>query len=829
MTLTSLTSLIPNSSAGPSCAGPSSPSSSLALAKRQQPGALTSAADKAVSKNAAKNIPAFLTKLFTMVNDPSTDHLIKWGEPHGDSFFVVSSEKFGRELLPKYFKHSNFGSFVRQLNMYGFHKVPHMNQGVLQGDLPETEMLEFSNPHFQRGQPDMLCFIQRKKSSPESSGPPGPPANAENSESNAPAAASTIAHFDLQSVMAEVASIRKHQTLLSSDLKTLQSSNGHLWQEAIASRERTKRCQDTITKILAFLAQVFGGRISGLNNPSRANSIPRTDIHRARSGESREKHNLGFNSPSPGLSVVNRSRQPRLMLEDARRFSERSPYTSVENQVSSKLSNEKILQDLAFDPEALETLNGFSPPRAFSSPNLQEREAEHGLHSSSDCFTRSSGSSRDNTLDPDLEPGRPDYSKCEESITDGGPSDKSASDAIFQAIFNDSSFNSGYNAGEELFPKINWMELLNGKDSNPFGYSNSSSHSPPQSMRPPSPLRITDGQNSLKSPSIPPHAPPSTSGLSPRTKTVFDLQSQTDGINGASGKFESLEAAIERLVGSLPQVTAGPSAELNLGNQIHAENHDSLVGTSISESTDSKPHQGHPFDADAFIKTLAGYNLCSDSPHLESFLTWDNPVHPGNIAPTPKISSNCDSDKFSSASVGEPSHVSFSNSVVALPSPQLEDRCDPLDLDRILNEWTSEDSVPLASPLTVSPEAINSRTITPEAKLSPEILSGNAQSSVKRFHMDEKESRPGIFDINDDDHLRRIMSKKPNKASNNSHQISNQSPNTRLLSEQSFCTINQSPIFGTVASASESFQPGLLKKRLVDDVQQNTGHKKIKQ
>ncbi|EGG08487.1 uncharacterized protein MELLADRAFT_31947, partial [Melampsora larici-populina 98AG31] len=61
--------------------------------------------------------PAFLTKLFTMVNDSETNHLIRWSEPSGDSFFVVSSERFGRELLPKYFKHSNFGSFVRQLNM----------------------------------------------------------------------------------------------------------------------------------------------------------------------------------------------------------------------------------------------------------------------------------------------------------------------------------------------------------------------------------------------------------------------------------------------------------------------------------------------------------------------------------------------------------------------------------------------------------------------------------------------------------------------------------------------------------------------------------------
>ena len=65
-----------------------------------------------------KPVPApFLTKTYQLVDDPCTDHIVSWGED--DATFVVwRPPEFARDLLPNYFKHNNFSSFVRQLNTY---------------------------------------------------------------------------------------------------------------------------------------------------------------------------------------------------------------------------------------------------------------------------------------------------------------------------------------------------------------------------------------------------------------------------------------------------------------------------------------------------------------------------------------------------------------------------------------------------------------------------------------------------------------------------------------------------------------------------------------
>lgn len=96
------------------------------------------------------SIPGFLTKTYEIFTSPEYRYCCDWGKD-GNSIVVTKIEDFSKQVLPKYFKHSNFQSFVRQLNMYDFHKlVQDPNNG------------EFTHENFLRDHPDRLCLIKRK-------------------------------------------------------------------------------------------------------------------------------------------------------------------------------------------------------------------------------------------------------------------------------------------------------------------------------------------------------------------------------------------------------------------------------------------------------------------------------------------------------------------------------------------------------------------------------------------------------------------------------------------------------------------------------------------
>eukprot|EP00002_Diphylleia_rotans_P039635 TRINITY_DN922_c0_g1_i2.p1 TRINITY_DN922_c0_g1~~TRINITY_DN922_c0_g1_i2.p1 ORF type:complete len:183 (+),score=36.03 TRINITY_DN922_c0_g1_i2:95-643(+) len=96
----------------------------------------------------------FLFHTYDILNDPKNQHIVCWNE-RGDSFLVKNPEALANTILPVHFKHSNATSFVRQLNIYGFHKIPSS----------DPNLWIFSHPKFRRDNREELGEIKRRVAS----------------------------------------------------------------------------------------------------------------------------------------------------------------------------------------------------------------------------------------------------------------------------------------------------------------------------------------------------------------------------------------------------------------------------------------------------------------------------------------------------------------------------------------------------------------------------------------------------------------------------------------------------------------------------------------
>lgn len=102
------------------------------------------------SSSGVSGAAAFLEKLYGILDDVQHSEYIAW-QPSGDAFLIKKVDGLQEHVLPRFFKHSNLQSFVRQLNMYGFSKTSH-----------DPSHREFRHPNFLKGRRDLLGQIKRK-------------------------------------------------------------------------------------------------------------------------------------------------------------------------------------------------------------------------------------------------------------------------------------------------------------------------------------------------------------------------------------------------------------------------------------------------------------------------------------------------------------------------------------------------------------------------------------------------------------------------------------------------------------------------------------------
>ncbi|XP_057783352.1 heat stress transcription factor A-6b-like [Salvia miltiorrhiza] len=173
--------------------------------------------------------PPFLSKTYDLVEDESTIEIVSWSRGN-NSFIVWDPHKFAINLLPKFFKHNNFSSFVRQLNTYGFRKV-------------DPDKWEFANEGFLRGQKHLLKNIRRRRTSSSN------PVSCNNLESCV-----EVGRFGLE---AEVDRLRRDKQVLVAELVKLRQQQQNTKAYLQAMEQRLKGTEQKQQQAMSFLARAI--------------------------------------------------------------------------------------------------------------------------------------------------------------------------------------------------------------------------------------------------------------------------------------------------------------------------------------------------------------------------------------------------------------------------------------------------------------------------------------------------------------------------------------------------------------------------------------------
>ena len=172
-------------------------------------------------------------------------------------------------------------------------KVPQPQTGVLKSDTPD-ELWEFTNPFFKRDHPEHLSRVTRKNNRPgviPSAAPRGATSVAggqyliTDGSTQGEAGGGMLVGptgqqmLDLSAITSGIAAIRQTQASIGADLKALQTSNEHLWREAIEARDIHRKHEETIDLIVTFLERLFGTEgegLKGLKEAMRRGGMGRT-------------------------------------------------------------------------------------------------------------------------------------------------------------------------------------------------------------------------------------------------------------------------------------------------------------------------------------------------------------------------------------------------------------------------------------------------------------------------------------------------------------------------------------------------------------------------
>lgn len=217
---------------------------------------------------------------------------------------VLDEDEFAKTLIPELFKHNNYASFVRQLNMYGFHKRVGLSDNSMKASERKNKSpSEYYNPYFKRGHPNLLWLINK----PKGGNAKGKKTRVKSEEGlegdsdedmqnieevygnnvqptralSAAPEAGPLQRRDVAVLQNQLAEITRKQGDITSAINRLRKDHNNLYQQSMAFQTLHDRHENSINAILTFLATVYNRSLDGQGSQNIAqmfaNGIPHND------------------------------------------------------------------------------------------------------------------------------------------------------------------------------------------------------------------------------------------------------------------------------------------------------------------------------------------------------------------------------------------------------------------------------------------------------------------------------------------------------------------------------------------------------------------------
>ena len=219
-----------------------------------EPGSLQRRSEARREARARANHPnwdvrdVFISTTYKML-DASYDE-IAWSSD-GKAFVIRNPERFAERILPEYFNHSQYSSWVRAANAYDFKKTS--KAGV------------WAHPDFQRGRPELLAKIKRKQQPKRMPKPKSASAAPPAEEAAVASEAATSDAVDLEwpleqiELMAIIEQEKETLEFMTGEMKRLEEEAAQTW----ADEEKLGQLVETARHLLCGGHGRIGGCMGG--------------------------------------------------------------------------------------------------------------------------------------------------------------------------------------------------------------------------------------------------------------------------------------------------------------------------------------------------------------------------------------------------------------------------------------------------------------------------------------------------------------------------------------------------------------------------------------